>query len=114
MAIEGEYYLIDIPNLNEAPYVIAPVVLNNKTYYFEYKWSIRSHFAYLSIYILSNNTKIYLIKNIGLVLYNDLTKYIYNDNWSGELYIVPKQLTNKYAYNQQNISTDYQLSYVPV
>ena len=115
MTTDGEHYLIDIPDLNESPYSIVPIVLNTKTYYLEYKWNIRSQSAYLSIYILNNNNKIYLIKNIGLVLYNDLAKYIYSqDNWSGELYLIPKQLTNNYIYNQQNISTDYQLSYVPI
>ena len=51
MATDGEHYLIEIPDLNESPYMIVPVVLNNKTYYFEYKWNIREQKVYLAIYI---------------------------------------------------------------
>ena len=114
MAEGGEYYLIQIPNLDNEPYSIIPIVLNNKTYYFEYKWNIREEKAYLSIYLLIDNSKLYLIKNRGLVLFYDLTKHIQDrDNWSGELYLKPINISNYYNYNQNNISTDYELSYVP-
>ena len=114
MATDGEHYLIEIPDLNESPYVIIPVVLNNKNYYFEYKWNIREQKAYLAIYILVNNTKNYLLRSIGITLYNNITKHIHDaDNWSGELYFKPISLDTISNYNQQNISTDYQLSYVP-
>ena len=114
MANDGEHYIIEIPDLSESPYMIVPVVLNNRTYYFEYKWNIREQKAYLSIYILINNTKNYLFRSAGLYLYNDIAKYIYDaDNWSGELYFRPISLDKTSNYNQQNISTDYQLSYVP-
>lgn|SRR5574344_476386 len=115
MATDGEHYLIEIPDLNKFPYVIAPVVLNNKTYYFEYKWNIREQKAYLAIYILINNTKKYLLRSIGLSLYNNIAKYIFDvDNWSGELYFKPVNLDTTSNYNQQNISTNYELSYVPI
>ena len=114
MATDGEHYLIDIPNLSTSPYSITPVVLNNKTYYFEYKWNIREQKAYLSIYILIDNSKVFMLKNIGLMVYNDVAKYIHDkDNWSGLLYLKPIKISNFDNYNQQNISTDYQLSYVP-
>lgn len=115
MAIDGEHYLIEIPDLNESPYIITPVVLNNKTYYFEYKWNNRASSAFLSIYILINNTKKYLMRAKNLTLYNDIAKNIFDfDNWTGELYLRPLDLLNMYTYNQQNISTDYELSYVPI
>lgn len=114
MATDGEYYTIEIPNLNESPYIISPIVLNNRTYYFEYKWNIREQKAYLAIYILIDNTKNYLLRSIGLTIYNDVSKYIYDaDNWSGELYFKPISLDTTSNYNQQNISTNYELSYVP-
>lgn len=114
MATDGEHYLIEIPDLSEYPYMIVPVVLNNRTYYFEYKWNIREQKAYLAIYILVNNNKTYLIHSLGLTLYNDVAKYIHDaDNWSGELFLKPISLDTTYNYNQQNISRDYQLSYVP-
>lgn len=114
MTTDGEHYLIEIPDLNESPYSIIPVILNNKTYYFEYKWNIREQKAYLSIYILINNSKVFMLRNIGLMVYNDVAKYIHDkDNWSGELFIKPISLDTVSNYNQQNISTDYQLSYVP-
>lgn len=110
-----ENYTIEIPNLDETPYIIRPVVLNTKTYYLEYKWNIRSESVFLSIYILVNNEKKYLIRQKGLVLWNNIAKDIYDiENWSGELYLIPIDGLNIYKYNQQNISTDYQLSYVPV
>ena len=44
----------------------------------------------------------------------DMSKYIFDaDNWSGELYFKPISLDTTSNYNQQNISTDYELSYVP-
>lgn len=114
MATDGEHYLIEIPDLSESPYVIVPVVLNNRTYYFEYKWNIREQKAYLAIYILIDNTKNYLLRSMGLSLYNDVAKHINDaDNWSGELYFKSISLDEISSYNQQNISTDYQLSYVP-
>lgn len=114
MATDGEHYLIEIPDLNESPYMIVPVVLNNKTYYFEYKWNIREQKVYLAIYILINNNKTYLLRSLGLTLYNDIAKYIHDaDNWSGELFLKPVSLDTTSNYNQQNISSNYELSYVP-
>lgn len=110
-----ENYIIEIPDLDENPYIIKPVVLNNKTYYFDYRWNNRSEHVFLSIYILVNNEKKYLLRQKGLILYNNIAKNIYDiDNWTGELYLIPIDGLNIYKYNQQNISTDYQLSYVPV
>src|SRR5574344_2058159 len=104
-----------IMELNESQYIIYPVVLNKKTYYFEYKWNIREQKAYLAIYILIDNTKKYLLRSIGLSLYNNIAKYIFDvDNWSGELYFKPVNLDTTSNYNQQNISTNYELSYVPI
>ena len=107
MTTDGEHYLIEIPDLNESPYSIIPAVLNNRTYYFEYKWNIREQKAYLAIYILTNNNKTYLLRSIGLTLYNDVAKYIHDaDNWSGELFLKPVSLNTTSNYNQQNISAN--------
>ena len=108
------YYDISIPDLNEYPYTIDPVVLNNKTYYFEYKWNIREQKAYLAIYILTNNTKNYLLRSTGLVLFNNLAKYIFDaDNWAGKLYFDSISMSEIYNYNQENISKEYKLRYIP-
>lgn len=105
--------VISIPDLNENPYIIQDVILNNKTYYFEYFWNIRHNKAYLSIYILIDNEKVYLIRNKQLTILINLTKYIdmSNDYWAGNLYFCSKDVSNICDYNQQNIYTDYQIIY---
>ena len=114
MTEDKTYYPISIPDLNESPYIIKYTTLNNKTYYFEYKWNIRSQSCYLSIYLLENNTKIYILRSKTLVLYKDIARYVFNaENWSGQLFLKPLRISNFSNYNQQNISTDYELSYVP-
>ena len=115
-AIENvPYYSLEIPNLSDTPYIIKSEVLNNRTYYFEYFWNNRHQRAYLSIYILSNSEKVYLMRNKSLLPLINLSKYIINDNenWSGSLYFDSTDLGQGYNYNQENISTEYQLRYIP-
>ena len=104
---------IAIPDLDSTPYCIVTQVLNNTTYYFEYTWNIRHDKAYLSIYIILNDEKIYLLRNKLLTVGINLSKYIYNsDNWTGNLYFEYSDFSYNFDYNQNNISTDYVLRYV--
>jgi len=114
MPIDGEHYLIEIPNLSDMPYVSVPLILNNKIYYFEYIWNIRHEKAYLSIYMLVDNNKKYIVSNSCLTLFNNITRYVTDlENWSGELYLKPKSFSVFYDYKQDNIHLDYELSYIP-
>ena len=105
------YNTIAIPNLDETPYCIKEQTLNNKVYYFEYIWNNRDGAAYLSIYLLINSNKVYLVRGIRLVYDCELSKNIINDNWAGYLYFTGISLGVSGNYTQQNISTDYQLIY---
>lgn len=104
---------ISIPNLSETPYVIQDVVLENKIYYFEYFWNIRHDKAYLSIYILSDNSRVYLIRNKLLTNRIILNKYMVGENnyLDGILSFWDNSGSLTYDYSQQNISTDFYIKY---
>src|SRR5574344_1491483 len=104
---------IEIPDLNNSPYVISSVVLNNKTYLFEYKWSNRQNIAYLSIYYLSNNSKVFLYKSCPLIIGNQIAKYINDlENWNGILSFYSYNDLELINYTQENISKNYYLKFV--
>lgn len=104
---------INTPNINNRPYIITPNVLNNKTYYFEYFWSIRDNCTYLSIYLLKDNVKTYILRSSRLVTGNIISKYIHNvEDWDGILSIWNYDETKVEQYNQQNFHTDYFLKFV--
>jgi hypothetical protein len=104
---------INIPDINENPFVISPIVLNNRTYYFEYRWNVRDNSAYLSIYYLSNNSKIYLLRNSKLIVGNIISKHINDlENWDGLLSLWNYDELTMENYSQANLSTDYFLKFV--
>lgn len=105
------YNTISIPDLSDTPYCTHVHILNNRSYYFEYFWNIRHGKAYLSIYIILNDEKVYLIRNQGLTCDLEISKNINNENWSGYLYFSGIDISQEYDYSQDNISTNYQLIY---
>lgn len=105
-----DLYKINIPNIEENPYIIQQVVLNNKTYYYEYFWNIRQQKAYISIYILINNERIYILRNKSLTNTIEISKYINYEDWIGNLYFVTDKLDLN-DYNRQDITSNFYILY---
>jgi len=105
-----DLYKISIPNLYEKPYTIQDVLLNNKVYYFEYFWNIRHIKAYLSIYILDNNIRTYILRNTCLTNGMHISKNIKYDNWVGDLYFTTDKLDFN-DYNRQDITSNFYILY---
>lgn len=109
-----QYLQIQIPDLNNTPYIIKSIVLNEKTYYFEYFWNLRHGKAYLSIYLIVDNNKVYLVKNRHLTIFLNVSEYIFDsENWSGNLFFDSIDSSYISDYTQQNISEKYILRYIP-
>jgi len=101
---------IEIPNIFENPYVILLQEIGEETYYFEYYWNIRHDKLYLSIYLLDNDTKIYLVKSVLLLNDVEVSRYIINDRWSGGLFFT-SDISVGTEYNIKSVSSDFYLLY---
>lgn len=103
---------ITIPNLLKNPYIIQPITLNNTLYFFRYRWNIRHARAYLSIYTKVNEEIIYLVKNICLIPQLNISRHIYNEDWKGVLSFVNIINSIEEDYRQDNIHTEFNITYV--
>lgn len=104
-------YDINIPNLYENPYIIVPTLLGNQQYYFEYYWNNRAEKAYLSIFKIQNEERIYYIKNVLLLKDLVISKKIKNNDWVGFLVFQSQDGTDDVFYTIKDISTRFKLFY---
>ena len=102
---------IQIPNMFLNPYVIIPIVLKDKQYFFEYYWNFRSELVYLSIYLINNNQKKYIISNISLIKGMSISDYIHDDDWNGSLDFTNIDYSDEDFYTAKDISEKFQLIY---
>ena len=59
-----------LPNLSSNPKVRSGYIINNKQYTFSFQWL--DNFCLLSIYIIKDNKKVYLIKGRAITVNTDL------------------------------------------
>lgn len=102
---------IDIPNLYQTPYIVVPTLLGSKQYFFEYYWNNRNNKAYLTIYTIENEKRIYFIKNVCLIRDMVISDKIYNINWNGVLKFQNKNNINDISYTIKDISEKFKLFY---
>lgn len=76
---------ISLPNFLQTPYIITQINLKNQQYYFHFYWSIREQRCCLSIFKLQDGERKYYLKNKTLTNGIELSKYIYEDDWTGLL-----------------------------
>ena len=67
-----------LPNLEQTPRVKIAYIINKKQYHFYFQWI--ETFPALSIYIIRDNQKIYLVENRGIVPCVDIIARVKDSN----------------------------------
>ncbi len=98
-----------LPNLSSNPKVRSGYIINNKQYTFSFQWL--DNFCLLSIYIIKDNKKVYLIKGRAITVNTDLIARVKDPALiTGSLMIKNKYGTDV-EITQNNFHTDFEMEY---
>jgi len=106
-----EYVTINLPNILQHPYIVEQVELNGNLYFFEFAWNIRHEKVYLSIFTKKDNEDYYYVRNICLVNGIEISKHIYDTDWSGKLFFAQIENLDETEYRVDNFHTDFCINY---
>lgn len=105
------YLTISLPNMLDNPYIVQQVELGGNLYFFEYTWNIRHEKVYLSIFTKRDNEDYYFVRNKCLINGNEISKYIYDTEWSGKLLFAQIENLDEADYRVDNFHTDFCINY---
>ena len=98
--------IIEIPNLNENPKSSRQVIINNKSYTFNFEWL--DEFGILDIYL----DDVVLVHGRALTTASNLVGRVKNDDlFNGGLYLINKNV-DYVGPTQETLHTDFYLVWV--
>lgn len=98
-----------LPNLNLNSHIRLSYIINKKQYNFVFQWL--DEFGLLSIYVIKDNQKVYLVKGRAMVPDVDLLSRIKDKTLiSGQL-IIKNKYNEDIKITQSNFHTDFEMEY---
>jgi hypothetical protein len=101
-------YAIEIPDIEETPYVLKTVDLNGVDYIFKYSWNTRSNSCFLTI--TNKESSQYIIKYQEMIGGYDLLLYTLQEDITGIMFMQDVTGNNRRP-SIKDISVDFTLVY---
>lgn len=98
-----------LPNLSTNPKIRLAYIINNKQYTFSFQWL--ENFCLLSIYIIKDNKKLYLIKGRALTANTDLIARVKDPSLIKGTLIIKNKYAADVEITQNNLHTDFEMEY---
>ena len=101
--------IFQLPNLTSNPKVRLGYIINNKQYTFSFQWL--DNFCLLSIYIIKDNQKIYLIKGRPITQNSDLIERVKDSSLITGKLVIKNKYNEQTEITQYNFHTDFEMEY---
>lgn len=101
--------IFQLPNLTTNPKVRLGYIINNKQYTFSFQWL--DNFCLLSIYIIKDNQKIYLIKGRPITQNSDLIERVKDSNLITGKLVIKNKYNEQTEITQYNFHADFEMEY---
>ncbi len=98
-----------LPNLTTNPKARLAYIINNKQYTFSFQWL--DSFCLVSIYVIKDNQKTYLIKGRAITQNSDLIERVKDSSLITGQLIIKNKYNEQTEITQNNFHTDFEMEY---